>query len=107
MNNLRIKNTLTGQESDLPVNGLFYAIGARAEFDLLSSMYSSHLTLLQAMNQLRHSSVINCRQTEMDISLPFREQHRHPYGVYSPLATFKTNGIAKLSRARAAVAWPR
>jgi thioredoxin reductase (NADPH) len=27
LNNLRIKNTLTGQESDLPVKGLFYAIG--------------------------------------------------------------------------------
>ena len=29
LNNLRIKNTLTGQESDLTVNGLFYAIGKR------------------------------------------------------------------------------
>jgi len=27
LNNLRIKNTVTGQESDLPVKGLFYAIG--------------------------------------------------------------------------------
>ncbi|KAF8495665.1 thioredoxin reductase [Russula emetica] len=27
LNNLRVKNTLTGQESDLPVKGLFYAIG--------------------------------------------------------------------------------
>ena len=27
MNNLRIKNVLTGEERDLPVNGLFYAIG--------------------------------------------------------------------------------
>ncbi|KAI0292417.1 thioredoxin reductase [Russula brevipes] len=27
LNNLRIKNTHTGQESDLPVKGLFYAIG--------------------------------------------------------------------------------
>ena len=27
LNNLRIKNTTTGVESDLAVNGLFYAIG--------------------------------------------------------------------------------
>ncbi|KZT64182.1 thioredoxin reductase [Daedalea quercina L-15889] len=27
LNNLRIKNVLTGEEKDLPVNGLFYAIG--------------------------------------------------------------------------------
>ncbi|KAH9831336.1 thioredoxin reductase [Rhodofomes roseus] len=27
LNNLRIKNMLTGEEKDLPVNGLFYAIG--------------------------------------------------------------------------------
>jgi thioredoxin reductase (NADPH) len=27
LNNLRIKNVLTGEERDLPVNGLFYAIG--------------------------------------------------------------------------------
>jgi thioredoxin reductase (NADPH) len=27
LNNLRIKNTVTGEEKDLPVNGLFYAIG--------------------------------------------------------------------------------
>ena len=27
MNNLRIKNVKTGEEKDLPVNGLFYAIG--------------------------------------------------------------------------------
>ena len=27
LNNLRVKNVQTGAESDLPVNGLFYAIG--------------------------------------------------------------------------------
>ena len=27
LNNLRIRNVLTGEEKDLPVNGLFYAIG--------------------------------------------------------------------------------
>jgi thioredoxin reductase (NADPH) len=27
LNNLRLKNIQTGEESDLPVNGLFYAIG--------------------------------------------------------------------------------
>ena len=27
LNNLRIKNVITGEEKDLPVNGLFYAIG--------------------------------------------------------------------------------
>lgn len=27
MNNLRIKNVLTGEDKDLPVNGLFYAVG--------------------------------------------------------------------------------
>lgn len=27
LNNLRIKNLKTGEESDLPVNGLFYAVG--------------------------------------------------------------------------------
>lgn len=27
LNNLRIKNIVTGEEKDLPVNGLFYAIG--------------------------------------------------------------------------------
>jgi len=27
LNKLRIKNLLTGEESELPVNGLFYAIG--------------------------------------------------------------------------------
>jgi thioredoxin reductase (NADPH) len=27
LNNLRIKNVLNGEEKDLPVNGLFYAIG--------------------------------------------------------------------------------
>jgi thioredoxin reductase (NADPH) len=35
LNNLRLQNTLTGQESDLPVNGLFYAIGTRAELDIM------------------------------------------------------------------------
>ena len=35
LNNLRIQNTLTGQESDLPVNGLFYAIGTHAELDII------------------------------------------------------------------------
>ena len=27
LNNLRIKNVVTGEEKDLQVNGLFYAIG--------------------------------------------------------------------------------
>jgi len=27
LNNLRIKNIVTGEESGLPVNGLFYAVG--------------------------------------------------------------------------------
>jgi thioredoxin reductase (NADPH) len=35
LNNLRIQNTLTGQESDLPVNGLFYAIGTHPELDIM------------------------------------------------------------------------
>lgn len=36
LNNLRIKNTHSGAESDLAVNGLFYAIGA-STFSLLPS----------------------------------------------------------------------
>ena len=36
LNNLRIKNTTTGVESDLAVNGLFYAIGEH------SSIYRCH-----------------------------------------------------------------
>ena len=35
LNNLRIKNVLTGEERDLQVNGLFYAIG---ESDILSKL---------------------------------------------------------------------
>lgn len=30
LNNLRIKNVSTGEESDLKVNGLFYAIGKKS-----------------------------------------------------------------------------
>ena len=32
LNNLRIKNLSTGKESDLKVNGLFYAIGKKNQF---------------------------------------------------------------------------
>jgi hypothetical protein len=102
LNNLRIKNTLTGKESDLTVDGLFYAIGTRACMQVLISHDP-----LQAMNQRRRSSAINCRQTRKDTSLPFQGQLRHPYGVCSPQVMFKTSGIGKLSRALGAVVWPR
>jgi len=35
LNNLRTKNVLTGEEGDLPVSGLFYAIGTNLRFSML------------------------------------------------------------------------
>lgn len=35
LNNLRVKNVLTGEEKDLPVNGLFYAIGHEPATELV------------------------------------------------------------------------
>lgn len=66
LNNLRIQNTLTGQESDLPVNGLFYAIGTRAESYIILVLVLFD-PLYKAMNQLRQSFAINCRQTQTAI----------------------------------------
>lgn len=49
LNNLRIKNVLTGEEADLPVSGLFYAIGA--EFPVVACTGIEHCLRLQVTIQ--------------------------------------------------------
>jgi thioredoxin reductase len=65
LNNLRVKNTLTGQESDLPVKGLFYAIGERRTSDVYhDECVTSDQS--QVTSQQLHLFAINYKPTQMD-----------------------------------------
>lgn len=66
MNNLRIKNILTGEEKDLPVNGLFYAIGAFFDCDHAARLRLIYLSIYQLGHEPATSLVRSQLQTDPD-----------------------------------------
>ncbi|EPX73127.1 thioredoxin reductase Trr1 [Schizosaccharomyces octosporus yFS286] len=58
LNNLRVKNTVTGDSSDLQVNGLFYAIGHIPATDLVKGQVELDAEgYLQTINGTPHTSI--------------------------------------------------
>lgn len=50
LNNLRLKNVLTGEEKDLAVSGLFYAIGMRKCATYMTLILTPHPNRPRARN---------------------------------------------------------
>ena len=79
LNDLRIKNTLTGHESDLPAKGLFYAIGHEPVIGLVRDQ---------------------SQPMQMDTFSLSRGQLRRPYGACLPRAMSRISVIGRRLRVR-------
>ena len=103
LNNLCIKNDVTGQESDLPVKGLFYAIGAKITHVTIDFPF---LIDLQAMDQQPHTFAISYKRILTVTSLRCLVRPRLLCAACLLQATYKTSVIATRSRARGVSPWP-
>ena len=106
LNNLRIKNTLAGQESDLPVRALFYAIGTvRVVLGsyIAINLYTSDQ--LQITSQQVRLSVINYKPTQTDTQSQSRGQLEPLYGAYLPHGMSRINAIGRRLRAPCGCGW--
>lgn len=102
LKNLRIKNILNGEERDLAVNGLFYAIGA---FLMVSSNIIPLLFVSQVMSLPRLSCAHSFKRILTAISSLFLAQRRPQSKVYLLLVMSRTRGTDKQLLALEAVAW--